>query len=162
MAQVFYRIHDANIHAMHEPGGPVYRLIDSSAIAAAELARLYVGKRSYKLHNTIRANRPKQEGGFSIAALVYANAKHAHWHHEGTMTRQPRPKYGKYMTVPRRWSKISGGQLRKEWLAEGSARGDKPYFLAKTISGQVGNPYLKDGMKAALARNPHLGFSGLA
>lgn len=158
---VFYRIHDRNIHAMHAPGGPVYNLINSSGIAAAELARGYVGKRSLKLHNSIRANRPKQEGGFSIAALVYANAKHALWHHEGT--HQIFPKNGRYLTVPRghQHSIQEGGKLRREWMASGRS-GPKPYFLARSVRGQKGNPYLKDGMEAALARSPYLTFSGLA
>ncbi len=162
MASVFYRIHDANIHAFHQPGGEVYNLLNTSGIAAAELARQYVGKRSMKLHNTIQANRPNQTGGFTIATLVFANAKHAHWHHEGTLDRTPLPKKGTYMTVPKRAYKgsVSGGALRAGWIASGSVRGNKPYFLATFVRGQKGNPYLKDGMEAALARSPYLTFTG--
>lgn len=160
MASAFYRIHDRNIHAMHLPGGPVYNLIDKNAIEAAKIARVEVGKRTLKLHNSIRANHPNQSGGFAIAALVYANAKHAHWHHEGTMNRKPKPKRGRYMTVPRWRGSISGGQERRDWMG-GGAKGDKPYFLAQRINGQDGNPYLRTGMEIALARDPHLTFTGI-
>jgi len=161
MPSAFYRIHDRNIHAMHSPGGPVYNLIDEVTVAAKVVAKGYVGKRTGKLMNSIRANRPKQEGGFSIAALLYANAKHALWHHEGT--HWITPKHGKYLTIPRghEFTTVSGGQLRKEWLAEGSARGAKPYFLATGISGQKPNPYLKDGIEDAMGRDTRLAYTGI-
>lgn len=161
MASAFYRIHDANVHAYHEPGGAVYNLIDEVGIAAAEVARGFVGKRTGKLRSTIRSNRPKQEGGYSIAGLLYANAKHALWHHEGTY--RIFPTHGKYLTIPRnhKHSTVSGGQLRKEWLAEGSSRGAKPYFLATSIGGQKANPYLKDGIETAMGRDTRLSFTGI-
>lgn len=156
---VSYHIHDKNIHAMHLPGGPVYRMIDEDTFVAAEVARQLVGKRTLKLHNSIRANRPAQRGGYSIAGSVYANAKHALWHHEGT----PRiyPKHGRYLTVPRghEGTKISGGMLRRNWMAEGKSRGAKPYFLARDISGQRANPYLKDGLRTSIARDSRLSFT---
>lgn len=161
MASAFYRIHDANVHAYHAPGGPVYNMIAEVTEVGATLARDFVGKRSMKLHNSIRGNRPTQSGGYAIAGLLYANAKHAHWHHEGTLNRTPKPKHGRYMTVPRKWSKISGGQMRKDWLAEGSSRGEKPYFLATSINGQKGNPYLKDGIETAMGRDTRLVFTGI-
>lgn len=161
MPSAFYRVHDKNVHLYHAPGEPVYNLIAGVTMAGAELARLYTGKRTGKLMRSIQGNKPNQTGGYKIAGLLFANAKHAHWHHEGTLNRAPRPKHGRYMTVPRRWSKISGGQLRKEWLAEGSSRGDKPYFLATAISGQKPNPYLKDGIEAAMARDTRLTFTGI-
>jgi hypothetical protein len=160
MAQAFYRIHDANIHAMHMPGGPVYNLIAETGVAAKEVARLTVGHRTGKLMNSIRFNTPKQEGGFSIAGLLYANAKHAHWHHEGTLTRTPKPKHGKYMTVPRKWSTVEGGKLRREWMG-GGASGPKPYFLAVAVRGQDGNPYLKIGIETAMGRDTRLSFTGI-
>lgn len=157
MPSAFYRIHDANIHAMHAPGGPVYNLIDEVTSAASVVAKGYVGRRTGKLMGSIRANRPKQEGGYSVAALLYANAKHALWHHEGTYTIFP--KHGKYLTIPRghKNTKVSGGTLRKEWRAEGSPRGKKPYFLATSISGQKGNPYLKDALDDVMAGDTRLG-----
>lgn len=161
MASAFYRIHDKNIHLMHMPGEPVYNLINETAVVGAELARMYVGKRSGKLMRSIQANRPNQTGGYKIAALLFANAKHAHWHHEGTLDRTPKPKKGRYMTVPRfRGGSISGGQLRRDWMADGKG-GEKPYFLAKRISGQKGNPYLKDGIKTAMARDTRLTYTGI-
>jgi len=165
MAQVFWRIHDAAIHTYHAPGGEVYNLINDVGIASAELARLNVGKRTLKLMKSIRANRPNQSGGFKIAALVYANAKHALWHHEGTGTIFP--KHGKYLTVPRDshaglGPNPSGGQLRREYFAGGGKRkgGRKPYFIATQISGQKGNPYLRDGLETAMQSNPHLAKTG--
>lgn len=164
MAQVYFRIHDANIHAMHAPGGPVYNLIDDIGITAAELARLNVGKRTTKLMRSIRANRPSQNGGFSIAGLVYANAKHALWHHEGTDTIFP--KHGKYLAVPRQrqggGTNPSGGELRKAYFAAGGRRTKAPktYFTTKSISGQSGNPYLREGLEDAMRGNPHLAKTG--
>ena len=55
---------------------------------------------------------------------------------------------------------VSGGQLRREWMS-GGASGAKPYFLATAIRGQDGNPYLRIGMETALARDPHLAFTGI-
>jgi hypothetical protein len=160
MPSAFYRIHDANIHAMHAPGGPVYNLIDEVTMAASTVAKGYVGKRTRKLMGTIRGNHPKQEGGFSIAGLLFANAKHALWHHEGT----PHifPKKGTYLTVPmmHKKSTVAGGQLRREWMA-GGARGAKPYFLATSISGQKGNPYLKDAIDDVMARDTRLSYTGI-
>jgi hypothetical protein len=159
---VFFRIHDANIHAMHAPGGPVYNLIENVSVTAAELARLNVGKRTMKLMKSIRHNRPSQNGGFKIAGMVYANAKHALWHHEGTPTIFP--KHGKYLAVPRNHetSTVSGGTLRKAYFAAGGKRTKAPktYFTTKSISGQAGNPYLRDGLETAMNANPHLAHTG--
>ena len=162
MAAVYWRIHDANIHAMHAPGGPVYNLIDTVGITAAEFARLNVGKRTLKLMRSIQANHPSQNGGFKIASLVFANAKHALWHHEGTSTIFP--KKGRYLTIPRghESSIVSGGTLRKAYFAAGGKRtkAAKPYFTARSISGQRGNPYLRDGLQQAMAGNPYLAKTG--
>ena len=161
---VFFRIHDANIHAMHAPGGPVYNLIDDIGVTAAELARLNVGKRTTKLMRSIRHNRPTQTGGFEIAGMVYANAKHALWHHEGTSTIFP--KHGKYLVIPKHrqgpGSNASGGELRKAYFAAGGKRKKAPktYFTTKSISGQRGNPYLREGLETAMAGNPHLAHTG--
>lgn len=161
MPSAFYRVHDKNVHLYHAPGEPVYNLIAEVTEVGAELARMYTGKRTGKLMRTIQGNKPNQTGGYKIAGLLYANAKHALWHHEGTA--HIFPKKGKYLTIPRghKTSTVSGGQLRKEWLAEGSSRGAKPYFLATSISGQKGNPYLKDGIETAMARDTRLTFTGI-
>lgn len=160
MPSAYFHVHEGPVHAYHEPGGEVYNLIWEVGTAAAVLARGYVGKRSYKLHNTIQANRPSQRGGYAIAGLLFANAKHALWHHEGTP--QIFPKKGRYLTVPRghEGTKISGGQLRRNWMGESKgSRGAKPYFLARTISGQKGNPYLRDGLEDAMGRDTRLSIT---
>ena len=159
---VFLRIHDANIHAMHMPGGEVYNMIDRVGIAAAELARLNVNSRTGKLRNSIRHNRPNQTGGFTLAGMVYANARHALWVHEGTGTIFP--KNGRYLTVPSEAGSASGAQLRSAYIGAGGRKthgaGAKPYFLAREISGQDANPYLRNGLRTAMARTPELRYTG--
>jgi hypothetical protein len=160
---VFFRIHDAEIHAMHAPGGPVYDLIESVSRTAAELARVHVGKRTGKLMSSIRHNRPSQHGGYSIAGLVYANARHALWHHEGTY--EIFATHGKYLTIPKHrqlGGNASGGDLRRAYFAAGGrkSKSPKPYFLRESISGQRANPFLRDGVVDAMRANPHLAHTG--
>jgi len=167
-APVFYRVHEANVLAYNAPGREVYDLIDDTGKAAQYHARNNVNDRTGKLGRSIRNNKPKPEGGFRIAALVYTNVGYAHYVHEGTHDRTPKPRMGRYMTVPseRQGGGInpSGAAIRKDYLAGGSVRdsaGRKPYFLAKRISGQDANPFLADGMREAMAGDARLGFSGL-
>lgn len=157
MPSAFYHVHDPAVHAYHLPGGEVYNLIWEVTSLGSTLAKMYTGKRTGKLMRSIQGNRPSQRGGYAVAGLLYANAKHALWHHEGTPTIFPK-KGRRYLTIPRghSTSTVSGGQLRKEWMSEGSARGAKPYFLARSISGQKGNPYLKDGLEEAMGRDTRL------
>jgi hypothetical protein len=165
---VFYRVHEGAVLAFNAPGGEVFELIDQTAIVAQYEAKNNVNDRTGKLAGSIRKNKPKPEGGFRIAALVYTNVKYAHYVHEGTHDRTPKPLGGMYMTVPseRQGGGInpSGGQLRKDYLAAGGRAaypGRKPYFLAKSISGQDANPFLADGMREAMAGDPRLGFTGI-
>lgn len=165
----FFRIHEAPIHAMNAPGGPVYDLIDDTATVTQYHAKNNVNDRTGKLSGSIRKNRPKPEGGYRIAALVYTNVKYAHYVHEGTLDRVPFPTKGLYMTVPsdRQGGGInpSGAALRKDYLAGGGRAGNpgrKPYFLALggTIKGQSANPFLRDGLEEAMGSDPRLAGTG--
>lgn len=165
-APVFYRVHEAAVAAYIAPGGEVYDLIDHTAIAAQYHAKNNVNDRTGKLSGSIRKNKPKPEGGYRIASLVYTNVGYAMYVHEGTD--RIFPQAGKYLTIPSHkhgfgTSNPSGSQIRKDYMAAGGRAaypGKKPYFLAKSIAGQDSNPFLRNGMEEALAGDPRLGFSG--
>lgn len=163
---VFFRVHESAVQAFNLPGGEVFDLIDDTAVVAQYEAKNNVNNRTGKLAGSIRKNKPKPEGGYRIAALVYTNVGYAMYVHEGTDTIFPQA--GKYLTIPsdRQGGGInpSGGQIRKDYMAAGGRAaypGRKPYFLAKSISGQDANPFLADGMREAMAGDPRLGFTGI-
>lgn len=161
---VFLRVHEAQIHAFNAPGGEVYDLINDTGKVAAYHAKNNVNSRTHKLANSIRHNRPKPEGGYRIAALVYTNVGYAMYVHEGTDRIYPTA--GKYLVVPsdRQFvGNASGSQIRRDYMAAGGRAaypGRKPYFLARSIAGQSANPFLRNGMEEALASDPRLGASG--
>lgn len=161
---VFLRIHEAPIHAFNAPGGEVFDLIDDTAVATAYHARNNVNDRTGKLGRSIRKNKPKPEGGYRIAALVYTNVHYAMYVHEGTDRIYPNA--GKYLTIPSDRQFVgnrSGAQIRKDYMAAGGRAafpGRKPYFLAKSISGQSANPFLRNGLEEAMGRDARLMGTG--
>lgn len=152
---VRYYVKERNVQSFLAPGQPVDDLIWSVARTTRSLAKLQAGERTGTLIRGIGANRPKREGPLQISSLVYANARHALWHHDGTPTIVP--KKGKYLVVPKvkqgPGSNASGSELQAAWSP---ADGPRPTFLARSINGQPGNPYLKDSLETALRRHPNL------
>lgn len=158
MGNAWVRIHDHQIREYNKAGGEVNQLVHQVAIETRRFARKFINHRTHRLSAGIQVNRPKPMGAWSIASTVFTRTKYALWVHEGTANNGYGyivPKGGRYLVVPRdhKYSTKSGSTLRTVWRnGSRETRGDKPYFLATKVHGQRANPYLANGMSAAMRK----------
>lgn len=131
-APVRYRIIERNVQRLAAPGGPMGDMINDVTRTAMRIAKTSTAPvRSGKLRRGININYAKPNGYLQLQGVLYANARHALWVHEGT--KGPiRSKSGKRMPVPRRGG---GGRL----------------FLSK-VRGQRANPFLSRAISQALVQ----------
>jgi hypothetical protein len=156
---VFFRVHEAAVHSFNAPGQPVYNEIDNVAKMAQFFAvqNLVGHTRTGQLAKNIRANKPKPEGGYRIAALVYANIKYAYWHHEGT---DPIfPKNGAFLVIPKQRQGGGSNPSGQDLKARHRKGQTRLYTTRKWVRGQKGNPYLRDGLEEAMGRSKYLTFT---
>jgi hypothetical protein len=160
---VRFRVHERAVASYILPGGEVDDLLWDVARSTRDIAKTMAPKRTNKLARSTRANRPKPTGLLRSAALVYNNAGHVLHVHDGT----PTILAGKnsYLTIPRVNQggplNLSGGMLRKQWIAGGGYRGGepKPYFTTKAVSGQKANPFLANALGLAMAKEGRLTYT---
>lgn len=145
---VFFRVHENAVHAFNRPGGEVYRLVDRVVDNTKAIAMVEAPQRTGHLVSRIQKNRPKSRGGYRIAGQVTANAAYTLYVHDGTS--EITPAKGAYLVVPRghEFTSLSGDAVKAGW----SGKGARPYFLARSISGQEANPFLERSLQMALAR----------
>lgn len=157
---VFYRVNDPAVKSFLLPGQPMDKDIHDTAIWSRQFARDRINNRTGTLAKNIQVNRPVMTGEFKNTALVFTRTKYAMYVHEGTYG--PIYPKGTYLTVPRhhKRAELGGEALRKMYrsksgkveLASRYGIDGTPFFLAKSVAGQAPNPYLKEGMKEAVAK----------
>lgn len=142
---VQFRIHNAAIASFMDPGDAVDDLVWDTLKTTRDLAILYAPMRTGTLKRSIRANRPHRTGLFTNSGIVYSNARHALWVHDGTPRIYPR---GRWLTVPNRPGHVSGAALRHGGPKSGPGR---MYFLTHSVRGQRPQPFLADALHVAMA-----------
>lgn len=154
---VWVRVHEWRVQEYLQPGGEVYDLVHDVARDARFHARTYIHNRSGKLAAGIQVNRPSRTNGLAIASTVFTRTSYALYVHEGTANNGAGyiyPKNGKVLTIPRaKGGSVSGGTLRKMWRGGKVASTEgKPYFTARRVHGQRANPFLRKGLRDAMAQ----------
>lgn len=153
---VWVRVHEWRVQEFIQPGGEVYDLVHDVARDARFHARRYIHSRSGKLAAGIQVNRPTRRHQLAIASTVFTRTSYALYVHEGTAnngTGYIYPKNGKVLTVPRSKTSVSGGTLRKMWRGgQMQSTEAKPYFTARRVRGQKSNPFLRKGLRDAMAQ----------
>lgn len=160
---VFFRVHENKVQEYLMPGQAVNDMVYQTAVDARRIARLAIHNRTGTLARMIQVNRPARYGVYKISSLVFTRTKYALYVHEGTPTIFPKKR--KVLTIPKHAQNnglnFSGSALRQQWRAGGVGTfpAGRPFFTAKSISGQRANPYLRIGMEAALAKQRGLSMT---
>lgn len=128
-------VYDSKIDAMNFPGGMVHEYTRDRTRTAADLSRAFAPKRSGALAKSVHYTvRPRTS---SVVGRVSADARHATWVHEGTLDKTP-------ITA-------TGGGLM--YLPAGGGYSAR---RLRAVRGQRAQPFLVEGMQAALA-TPYTG-----
>ena len=128
-------VYDSKIDAMNFPGGMVHEYVRDRTNTARDMARAFAPVRSGTLVKGIGADvRPRTT---SVVGRVRARARHSQWVHEGTKDKEP-------ITA------ASGGLM---YLPAGGGYSARRLHA---VRGQRAQPFLVEGMEAALA-TPYTG-----
>lgn len=139
-APVRYRIIERNVQYISKTD--VGEMINEVTRYARRHAKVRGPMRSGKLIRSVNINRSKANGYLKQQGVLYANARHALWVHEGT--KGPiKSKSGKAMPIPKR------------------KYGSKPpTILKQSVRGQKANPFLSQAIAAGLRKNNKIMFVG--
>ena len=146
---VRYRIIERNVQRLASPPGPMGRMLNSVTRTARDDARKIAPKRSSRLSRGIGINLAKRDGYLQLQGVLYANARHARWVHEGT--KGPiKARGGKGLRVPRkRGSSVSGSSLP-----------NKAVIYKTSVRGQKANPFLARAITSALVKERRVSVIG--
>lgn len=132
---VRYRIIERNVQRLAAPVGPMADMLNDVTKKAKTLAKASAPSRSGTLRRGININYAKPNGYLRLQGVLYANARHALWVHDGT-TGPIKATGGGFMRVPQnRRSPVRGAALpNKQVLAKRSVRGQRSQpFLSTAI-----------------------------
>ena len=151
-------IHEHAVQAYIRPGGEVRDLLDDIAREVKRYSWLYIldgHSRSGRLIGGLYSNVAKDTGPLTAFSRAGSSAAHTRYFMEETgPTIYPN---GPYLLVPRRRgvpqmtsrSKGAGSELYAAWKARGK-KGRKGFFQKQSVRGYGANPFLQEGLTAAL------------
>lgn len=152
---VILHIHESDVQSFIRQGGEVHDMLTRVVRNTRFLSMQEAPARSGRLKRSFQSKHPEQTGPYSAKGRVSNNAKHAVWVHEGTGTITSTS----HMLVPMnpaafQASKASSGagqELFIKWAAAGKKRGDRNFLRLMQVSGQQANPFMRRGLRRALA-----------
>lgn len=150
---VRYRIIERNVQRLAAPGGPTADMLNSVTKKAKTFAKADAPSRAGTLRRGININYAKPNGYLQLQGILYANARHALWVHDGT-TGPIKATGGGFMRVP---------QNRRSPV-RGAALPNKQVLAKKSVRGQRSQPFLTNSIRKAMAaddRVSQVGFGRL-
>lgn len=156
--QIRLDIHEGEVRSYIEPGGEVAELLDSIAFDTKQYGMVYIGAghvRSGRLLKSLYYNRVKPEGPLTGFSRAGASARHAVYFHEGTGPEITA--HGPFMIIPRNRraantnTAFSGAGSERYAAYKANENVGKGVIGRKTVRGQRSKPFLKDGLRAAMA-----------
>jgi hypothetical protein len=156
--QIRLDIHEGAVQRYILPGGEVAEILDSVAWETKEYGVAYISAghvRSGRLLKGMYYNRVKPEGPLTGFSRAGNSARHAVYFHEGTgpvITAN-----GPFMIVPRNRraantnTAFSGAGAERYAAYKANKNLGKGVTGRKTVRGQRSKPFLKEGLRAAMA-----------
>lgn len=147
-------IHNGAVAGYIGPGGQVTDEIVGIARKTVTLATHLAPSRTGNLARATKYGGVKKTGIYSGRAMVYNNARHVLWVHEGTSRIYAR---GDYLLVPRGRGLANsttrnggaGTQLYKEWAGRKKA-GPRMFARKDSVAGQTAQPFLAEALAVAM------------